>query len=1202
MPLRLGLANPGITGCLDIKGQNLNWLPLLNEEHGIYPAMKSLGLDAVGLTAPRLHSDVCPPAKLAAVLDCRGGPSYASTATLRTGSLAQRSAVRQDVGNDRRMWTDINLEDGQTLHWAVLSFPPEGLQRDAEWTQELEALARDINQIQELSVRVDDFFLCTGDMNIQPDHLCDHPEPSRTRQRAWELFLDRTGFALFNTASFGNPPMSLFLPTRNRWINILPHATRHDPRGHGRAIDLIFGSPSLVVDMFIHNSIGCGGMDCCPFPNCQEVGCGDHFLIHIEVALTTSDASSSAAPQFPGKWHCERRWGRVLRQIQGSLRSLTTLALQGCEDHSSAADFSVAALEASTVLLNTLAGAARDIWIGGGSAMERPQRPANLAGLIASDCPEDAADLGHELSLVDNSSALLQRTFRLLRPHAAPPVSCMLQGNQLMSEEETNLAWRDALRKQCTPHALVDTRYQQLVQDRLRVLLDQARTLPKPDNSLDQPFLQQEVLDVIADWSTSRAMPPDLLPRAIFTCNDEAWNDVVWALQRWAGPAATKHRPTLWRAASLSPIHKKGNHADVLNFRLIFIKAQMGLIQEALLTKRWSCNVRNHVLPCQSGFVRGVEDAWLLLHETCAEAMEQKRPLWLVMGDFEKAFPSVIRQDLLQNLADGPGLSGDSLLLCNSILQEDSVLIWHSGLTQEVVMSGIPEGGMMGPFAYPCLLDSLVRELLAKECGVGVDVKVPGVWSNMKWRGLGAPCPNVVNFLKRIILQGGLLPPAEALAANPVLEASALKAMSDLAPLRLVAVLHADDPVILGCCRGETQRSLHILANWAWKHGASFHIGESKTVAMFCHSNTVNALQQQERAQSVLTLQHQGVHRPLSFQSKHKWLGIIWTASLSFQEAMTQKAALASTMWSTLCALVRSRALPLDLAIKIFRSKVLAVLLHGSCMYGLEGNLVEFLSGIQDSWARQMFLLENWRNAAVAAAELGWKLPLHLEVVTEVAMRRYRLWQLPNHDLYKGRFLSSHAVAQSWAHKSLRLIRSWGIVDWIELENPAVDYRSYVRRHLEERHFATWLTEAQQSRQPPSYVTFQSTHSDLLRDEALGRLTWSVRVGVLSLCKLRAGALCFSCLNGRRSRAQIQHCIFCNRRTKAARVHVLSVCDYWEVKRQQTCRQLPVTKAFAPADISRHILGCRPHQEAFASLVAWAVELDKECASFWNGR
>ena len=38
---------------------------------------------------------------------------------------------------------------------------------------------------------------------------------------------------------------------------------------------------------------------------------------------------------------------------------------------------------------------------------------------------------------------------------------------------------------------------------------------------------------------------------------------------------------------------------------------------------------------------------------------------------------------------------------------------------------------MMGPFAYPCRLDSLVRELLTKEYGVGLDIKVPGVWSDM---------------------------------------------------------------------------------------------------------------------------------------------------------------------------------------------------------------------------------------------------------------------------------------------------------------------------------------------------------------------------------------------------------------------------------------------------------------------------------------
>ena len=91
---------------------------------------------------------------------------------------------------------------------------------------------------------------------------------------------------------------------------------------------------------------------------------------------------------------------------------------------------------------------------------------------------------------------------------------------------------------------------------------------------------------------------------------------------------------------------------------------------------------------------------------------------------------------------------------------------------------------------------------------------------------------------------------------------------------------------------------------------------------------------------------------------------------------------------------------------QVFCGKVLAVLFHGSCMYGLQDNLVEFLSGIQDSCARQMFLPENWRNAAVAAAKLGWKLPLHLEMVTEVAMRRYR----PRADSCRAMLSRSHGL------------------------------------------------------------------------------------------------------------------------------------------------------------------------------------------------
>ena len=81
---------------------------------------------------------------------------------------------------------------------------------------------------------------------------------------------------------------------------------------------------------------------------------------------------------------------------------------------------------------------------------------------------------------------------------------------------------------------------------------------------------------------------------------------------------------------------------------------------------------------------------------------------------------------------------------------------------------------------------------------------------------------------------------------------------------------------------------------------------------------------------------------------------------------------------------------------------------------------------------------------------LFWKLPLHLEVVLAVAMRRFRLWQLPDDDLYKTRFMWSHRLKQSWAYQSLSLIHFWGLVDWVEWKADTFGYKKYARSRLEE--------------------------------------------------------------------------------------------------------------------------------------------------------
>ena len=94
-----------------------------------------------------------------------------------------------------------------------------------------------------------------------------------------------------------------------------------------------------------------------------------------------------------------------------------------------------------------------------------------------------------------------------------------------------------------------------------------------------------------------------------------------------------------------------------------------------------------------------------------------------------------------------------------------------------------------------------MRELLAAGCGVGVGGTMPIQWRLHKWKGVGTPCDAMVIALKGALLSNGPLPSSQLLCVDDTLEASALRALSDLAPYKVPAVLLADDPVILGCCR-----------------------------------------------------------------------------------------------------------------------------------------------------------------------------------------------------------------------------------------------------------------------------------------------------------------------------------------------------------------------------------------------------------------
>ena len=73
----------------------------------------------------------------------------------------------------------------------------------------------------------------------------------------------------------------------------------------------------------------------------------------------------------------------------------------------------------------------------------------------------------------------------------------------------------------------------------------------------------------------------------------------------------------------------------------------------------------------------------------------------------------------------------------------------------------------------------------------------------------------------------------------------------------------------------------------------------------------------------------------------------------------------------------------------------------------------------------------------------------------------------------------------------------------------------------------------------PLYLEVQSQHSDLLHRIPAPALGWDDKQqAVRSFCRLRAGIIRLTHVDGRLSRASIQNCIFCSKRVRTGLSHL----------------------------------------------------------------